>query len=114
MSRVVDTTSSERYLWGNGSIGWHLLNRAELSVNQESVPAGDRERCHFHWSARQFFYILQGQAVLEVDGRRYELGPGQGLDVPPGAPHQFISESAETVTFLIVSSPHLYGDRTNV
>lgn len=114
MLRVVDIRSSERYQWGNGSHGWHLLNHADLSVIQESVPAGDRERRHFHWTARQFFYILQGNAVLEVDGTRFELGPGQGLEVPPGAPHQFINESDEMVTFLVVSSPHAHGDRTNV
>jgi mannose-6-phosphate isomerase-like protein (cupin superfamily) len=112
--RVVDIQSAERYPWGSGSEGWHLLNRSDLSVIQERVPAGDRERRHFHASARQFFYVLQGRAVLDVDGSRFELGAGQGLEVPPGKPHQFANESAEEVTFLVVSAPHSHGDRTNV
>jgi mannose-6-phosphate isomerase-like protein (cupin superfamily) len=112
--RVVDITSGERYQWGSGSEGWHLLNRPELSVIQERVPPGDRERRHFHSKARQFFYILEGQAVLEVDGSRLEFSAGQGLEVPPGVAHQFMNESQGSVTFLVVSSPHSHGDRTNV
>jgi mannose-6-phosphate isomerase-like protein (cupin superfamily) len=111
---IIDITSSERYQWGAGSEGWHLLNRPELSVIQERVPAGDRERRHFHSFARQFFYILQGAAVLEVEGSRFELRAGQGLEVPPEARHQFVNESADIVTFLVVSWPHSHGDRTNV
>ena len=82
--------------------------------DQERVPPGDRERRHFHATARQFFYVLQGEAVLEVEGSRFELKPGQGLEVAPGAQHQFMNESAAAVTFLVVSSPHAHCDRTNV
>ena len=112
--RVIDSNSGERYQWGAGSEGWHLLNRADLSIIQERVPPGDRERRHFHSRARQFFYVLEGEAVLEVDGARFELKSGQGLEVPPGARHQFINESSAPVTFLVVSAPHSHGDRTNV
>ena len=114
MLQVVDVTSGERYQWGSGSEGWHLLNRPELSVIQERVPPGDRERRHFHSKARQFFYVLEGQAVLEVGGSRLEVRAGQGLEVPPGVAHQFMNESQSAVTFLVVSCPHSHGDRTNV
>lgn len=110
---VTDIATSERYQWGAGSEGWHLLNRADLSVIQERVPSGDRERRHFHSVSRQFFYILQGAAVLEVEGSRFELRAGQGLEVPPNARHQFENESGESVTFLVVSCPHAHGDRTD-
>lgn len=114
MLRIVDVTSGEYYRWGAGSEGWHLLNRAELSVIQERVPPGDRERRHFHSKARQFFYVLEGRAVLEVDDARFELAAGQALEIPPGTRHQFVNESTEPVTFLVISAPHSHGDRTNV
>lgn len=110
--RVVDISSAERYRWGRASEGWHLLNHPGLSVIQERVPPGDGERRHFHSKARQFFYILEGHAVLDVDGQRFELSAGQGLEVSPGVAHQFANESHAAVTFLVVSSPHSHGDRT--
>ena len=91
-----------------------MLNRPELSVIQERVPPGDRERRHLHSKALQFFYVLEGQAVLEVGGSRLEVRAGQGLEVPPGVPHQFMNESQSAVTFLVVSCPHSHGDGTNV
>jgi mannose-6-phosphate isomerase-like protein (cupin superfamily) len=78
------------------------------------VPPGDRERRHFHSKAQQFFYVLEGQAVLEAGGSRFEIRAGQGLEVPPGVPHQFMNESESAVTFLVVSCPHSHGDRINV
>jgi quercetin dioxygenase-like cupin family protein len=66
--RAVDIRSGRHYRWGASSEGWHLLDGADLSVIQERVAPGDQERRHRHAAARQFFYILTGQATLEIDG----------------------------------------------
>jgi len=112
--QVVDIKSVEQYQWGTASVGWHLLNCPELSVIQECVPPGDREKRHYHSKSRQFFYILEGLAVLEVDGTRFEIAAGQGIVVPPGIAHQFMNESQGLVSFLVISTPHAHGDRANV
>jgi mannose-6-phosphate isomerase-like protein (cupin superfamily) len=112
--QAIDITSAERYAWGSASEGWHLVKRPEISVIQERVPPGDRERRHFHSTARQFFYVLRGQAVMERDGARINLGAGRGLEISPGVPHQFMNESTSDVEFLVISCPPSHGDRTNL
>jgi mannose-6-phosphate isomerase-like protein (cupin superfamily) len=114
MSRKVDVGTAEHYRWGAASEGWHLLRRPDLSVIQERVPPGDAERKHVHARARQFFYVLEGRAVIDVEGGRVELTAGQGLEIPPGTPHQFRNDSPEPVSFLVVSAPPSHGDRTDV
>lgn len=111
---VSEIATAEHYRWGAASEGWHLLRRADLSVIQERVPPGDRERRHFHHRARQFFYILRGEATLEIDGVRHPLREGQGIEVPPGVPHCFANASAAEVIFLVVSAPPSHGDRVEV
>ena len=111
---VTDISTGEHYQWGNGSEGWHLLKREDLSVIEERVPPGDKEQRHFHNRARQFFYILKGTAMIEVDGKRRELRERQGLEIPPGVAHQFRNESNAEVVFLVVSVPMSHGDRVNV
>jgi len=111
---VVDIRSTRHYRWGAASDGWHLLDGADLSVIQERVPPGDQERRHRHARARQFFYILTGQATLEIDGRQVEVSAGQGIEVPPGTPHQFFNRSAADVEMLVVSSPRSHGDRQDL
>lgn len=111
---AVDISSARHYRWGAASEGWHLLERADLSVIQERVPPGDAERRHRHARARQFFYILAGEATLEIDGRDVVLAAGQGVEVPPGTPHQFFNRSAADVEMLVISSPRSHGDREDL
>jgi mannose-6-phosphate isomerase-like protein (cupin superfamily) len=111
--RAVDTTTARQYRWGQASDGWHLLERQDLSIIQERVPSGDRERRHFHRHARQFFYVLRGEATLEIDGQPCLLRAGQGVEVPPGVPHQFVNQSPADVEFLVISAPRAHGDRVD-
>ncbi|HVW05156.1 MAG TPA: cupin domain-containing protein [Vicinamibacterales bacterium] len=114
MAHIVDVDSCEPYQWGAKSEGWRLLDRADLSVIQERVPSGDRERRHFHAHARQFFFVLEGEAVIEIDGVRFALKSHQGIEIAPGAPHQFVNESSADVSFLVISAPRSHGDRTDL
>jgi mannose-6-phosphate isomerase-like protein (cupin superfamily) len=114
VAHIVDIDSCQPYQWGAKSEGWRLLDRDDLSVIQERVPSGDRERRHFHTHARQFFFILMGEAVIEIDGARFALKSGQGIEVAPGTPHQFVNESRDDVSFLVISAPRSHGDRADV
>jgi mannose-6-phosphate isomerase-like protein (cupin superfamily) len=106
--------AAEHYTWGEVCDGWHLLKLDGMSVIRERVPPGVSETRHRHSQARQFFYVLEGAAVIEVDGARHAVAAGQGLHVPPRVAHQFRNESADDVHFLVVSVPKSHGDRENV
>lgn len=110
---IKDLANAEHYRWGAASEGWHLLKRDDLSVIEERVPPGDREQRHYHTRSRQFFYILSGTAVIEIDGVRHTLRERQGIEVAPGLPHLFCNESEAEVVVLVVSAPKSHGDRVN-
>ena len=111
---IVDRSNVEHYLWGVHCDGWHLLKRDDLSIITERVPPGENEQRHFHVHSRQFFYILTGEAVIEVDGEKQILQAQQGIEIPPGVVHQFSNESNFDVTFLVISMPKSHGDRVSV
>lgn len=110
----IDITHAEHYVWGDICDGWHLLKLPDLSVIQERVPPNAGETNHIHSTARQFFYVLNGQACIEFDTDRVTLNPGQGVHVPPGTNHRFVNRSSKDVVFLVISSPSTAGDRTNL
>jgi len=112
--RVVDTDVAEHYAWGAGCDGWHLLRRDDLSVIRERVPPGAGETRHRHARARQFFFVLAGEAVLDLEGTPHVLRAGQGLHVAPGQAHQFRNQSPTAVEFLVVSAPRSHGDREDL
>lgn len=113
-NQPVDIGSAEHYRWGEGCDGWHLLKCDDLSVIRERVPPGAAEVRHRHARSRQFFFVLDGRALLEVDGVCHRLDAGMGLHVAPGVAHQFRNESRSDVHFLVVSSPRSHGDREEV
>jgi quercetin dioxygenase-like cupin family protein len=109
---VISTANAEHYHWGQACDGWHLLATDDLSVIEECMPPGAFEQRHRHAHARQFFYVLEGEATLELDGVVHQLRRGEGLHVPPGGAHQMRNESQGDVRFVVISSPKSHGDRT--
>ncbi|WP_374354741.1 cupin domain-containing protein [Chitinimonas sp.] len=114
IAQATSIATAQHYQWGEVCDGRHLLKEADLSVIQERVPAGAGEARHYHSRARQFFYILSGEARMEFDDQALPLCAGQGVHVPPGVVHRFANQSDAEVVFLVISSPSTAGDRTNL
>jgi mannose-6-phosphate isomerase-like protein (cupin superfamily) len=67
MPTTVSIENAEPHVWGQICDGWHLLKRDDMSVIQERVPPGGAEVMHYHAQARQFFYILSGEATMVLE-----------------------------------------------
>jgi mannose-6-phosphate isomerase-like protein (cupin superfamily) len=111
---AISKATAEHYIWGNRCDGWHLVKNPQLSIIQERMPAGTAEVRHFHHHAQQFFYVLAGEAVMEVDDRRVALHAGEGLWIPAGTSHVMKNGSGDEVHFLVISHPPSHGDRENI
>ena len=93
-SSSVSRANAEHYRWGNDCDGWHLVKDADLSVIEELLPSGAAEVRHYHQKAQQFFYVLSGEVMMEVEGRNTLLGAGSGICILPGARHQISNPSS--------------------
>ncbi|HUB18982.1 MAG TPA: cupin domain-containing protein [Acidobacteriaceae bacterium] len=111
MNHPVSTETAEHYTWGEVCDGWHLARSEGLSAIEERMPPGAKEQRHFHTKARQFFYVLEGELTMEIEGRLHALGERQGLEIAPGEKHQARNESSGDVRFLVMSAPPAQGDR---
>jgi mannose-6-phosphate isomerase-like protein (cupin superfamily) len=107
----VSRATAEHYRWGNDCDGWHLVKDEKLSVIEEFIPSGGREVRHYHERAQQFFYILAGEVIMEVEGRTNLLPSGTGIRILPGARHQISNPSSGPARFLVISQPPSQGDR---
>jgi mannose-6-phosphate isomerase-like protein (cupin superfamily) len=110
---VVSIENSEHSMWGTICDGWHLLQREEISIIEERVPAGGAEGMHSHNAARQFFYIHEGEGTMIFEHQKVILQKKQGVGIVPQIKHQFENRSAGDVHFLVISVPHAKGDRVN-
>jgi len=114
LMEIVSSENAEHYTWGGVCDGWHLLKTSNLSVIQERVPPGGTEVKHYHEKAYQFFYILTGEATIEIKDKKFVLDSSEGISVPPNVPHRLLNEGNQDLSFIVVSSPMSHGDRIPV
>jgi len=108
---MIDKHNAEHYTWGQNCDGWHLVQSPETSIIQERMPPRTSEVRHKHTKSWQFFFILNGEATMEVSGELQFLKAHQGIEISPDVPHQMMNTSDADVEFIVVSSPPSHGDR---
>ena len=74
----ISIATAQQYEWAGNCEGWHLVRAASLSVIEERMPPGTCEVRHWHARARQFFYVLSGTIVMEVEGASTSFPPVSG------------------------------------
>jgi len=71
---------------GGGYQIMHSSPGLELGVYVLVAPEPDRQQPH---EDDEVYVVLQGQGVLEVEGKAVELREGHAVFVPAGADHRF-------------------------
>ncbi len=63
------------------------LTRVNDAVVRLGVLKGE-----YHWHKHdredEFFYVVEGTFLVDLEGRTFELAPGQGVVVPKGVRHR--------------------------
>ncbi|WP_338868240.1 cupin domain-containing protein [Spirosoma sp. SC4-14] len=108
---IISAQNAEHYNWGNQCDGWHLIKSDSLSIIQERMLPGTSEIKHYHQQARQFFFVLSGEATMEIGNEKVVLKTHEGIEIPPRVAHQMRNDSAADVLFIVTSTPKSHGDR---
>lgn len=81
---------------GNGARTIPLVTRScgstSLINGMTEFAPGAKIGMHVH-NCEESVLILEGIAVAEIDGTRYDLKSGDTTWIPPNVPHRFINES---------------------
>ncbi|MVM37578.1 cupin domain-containing protein [Spirosoma sp. HMF3257] len=109
--KPISSQNAEHYTWGDQCDGWHLVKTDSLSIIQERMPPGTCEVKHYHQKAHQFFFILSGEATMEINQETIILEAHEGIEIPPLVAHQLRNDSTNDVVFTVTSMPKSHGDR---
>lgn len=110
---TVSRDNAEHYRWGDNCDAWYLVKDPQLHVIEEFMPPGAAEIRHHHTQAQQFFYILAGEVIMEIEGETTLIRAGSGIRVMPGKRHQVRNPSSTVARILVISHPPSHGDRVN-
>jgi len=93
----------EKQLADTCSYRWY--NQTLCQVNGSVVRLGVVQG-EYHWHKHdhddEFFYVLEGQLLIDLEGRTIELGPRQGTVVPKGVLHR--TRAPERTVMLMVEN----------
>ncbi|MDB6139550.1 MAG: hypothetical protein JWO94_2622 [Verrucomicrobiaceae bacterium] len=83
----------------DGSTIRSLLDKTNAPVQNQSlaeasIPAGGATQRHYHQQSEEFYFILEGEGTMEIDGDSREVGPGEAILIPPNAWHQITAISS--------------------
>jgi len=94
----------------HGTVNRRLISAQTVGARHVEVLVGTIEKNqgalpHAHPGIEQVCYLLSGSAVVEVDGERGELSPGDCCYFPPEKKHVFTVTSDEPARLLVIYSP---------
>jgi mannose-6-phosphate isomerase-like protein (cupin superfamily) len=73
------------------------------SLAEASLPTGGATERHYHKLSEEIYFILEGQALMEIDGDTQRVGPNDAILIPPGAWHQITATT--DIRFLCCCAP---------
>jgi mannose-6-phosphate isomerase-like protein (cupin superfamily) len=93
----------EKELADSCKFQWY--NQTLCQVNGSVVRLGVVQG-EYHWHKHdeddEFFYVVEGKLLIDLEGRTMELGPRQGTVVPKGVMHR--TRALERTVMLMVES----------
>lgn len=73
-------------------------------MEQSNQKKGGPPR-HLHYDEEEYFYVIEGKYIVEVDTERFELGSGDSLLAPRKVPHAWAFVGDNTGRLLISFAP---------
>ncbi|MBK1832891.1 cupin domain-containing protein [Roseibacillus ishigakijimensis] len=108
-------SAQQPFITADGSTIRSILDAANAPVEKQSlaeatVSAGGATQRHYHRLSEEFYFLLAGRAVMEIEGEEREVGPGDAVLIPAGAWHQI--RGLEETRFLCCCAPPYSHDDT--
>jgi len=89
------------------------FNQTLTKVNDSVVRIGIVEG-EYHWHKHddddEFFYVLQGQLLVDLEDRTIELNPNEGVTVPKGVIHRTRAPQKTVMLMVETSAIQPTGD----
>jgi quercetin dioxygenase-like cupin family protein len=103
----VEGEGEKLWFYGGGVHTW-LASGAETGgaflLFDDVMTRGKTTPLHSHPEVDETLYMLEGEILLNVDGREQPIGRGGMAMVPRGVPHAFLVTS-ETARILFLETP---------
>ncbi|MFI5341575.1 MAG: cupin domain-containing protein [Candidatus Methylomirabilales bacterium] len=113
---IVNRDQSQPFVTKDRSEIRSILDRTNSTASHQSlaeatIPIGEETEEHSHPRTEEIYYVLRGRGLMTLGGEQRDVGPGDGILIPPGTRHKIrnIAESA-LVILCCCAPPYSHED----
>jgi mannose-6-phosphate isomerase-like protein (cupin superfamily) len=78
------------------------LDPHKLRLHITEVEPGSRSHSAHTHTGVEAFYVLEGQATVEVEEERYTLGPNEALALDASRPHGIFNSGSTRIKYMVI------------
>jgi mannose-6-phosphate isomerase-like protein (cupin superfamily) len=107
---IVSRDRSVPFVTKDGSEIRSILDRTNSRATHQSLAEatlapGAGAAPHVHPRAEEIYYVLRGAGRMAVGTEEREVGPGDGILIPPGLRHTIQNVGPDPLVFLCCCAP---------
>jgi len=104
---IGERAMTERRPWGSYTI---LEERESYQVKRIEVLPERRLSYQRHEKRSEHWVVVEGEAVVTLEGREVRLSPGGSIDIPRMAAHRILNPGKGPLVFIEVQRGDYFGE----
>ena len=97
----------DRRPWGSFQV---LEDTESYKVKRLCVDPGQRLSYQKHARRAEHWVVVEGRAIVTLDGVEHDLGPGDSIDIALGTAHRVHNPGADELVFVEVQTGDYFGE----
>ncbi len=93
--------------WGRWEV---LLDEPNYKVKRITVLSGKRLSYQKHFRRQEHWMVVEGNAVVTLDGKEIHLKKGETIDIPREAAHRIANRHNSQMTFIEIQLGEYFGE----
>ncbi len=89
----------------------HALDVTAFGINALVLPPDTEWFEHYHDVQDEVYFVHSGRAGFEIEGERFEVGPGGAVHVQSTTPRRFWNAGADELVVLAIGGRDGYVER---
>ena len=93
--------------WGYYTV---LADEADHKVKRIVVYTGQRLSLQKHQQRAEHWFVLSGDGIVTLDGKRLNKKGGQSVEIPRGSSHRIENQGTSDLIFIEVQTGDYFGE----
>ncbi len=93
--------------WGKYFV---IEDEAHYKLKRIEVNPGQRLSYQFHHHRQEFWTIVEGEAVVTLDDKEFDLKYGESIFIPLGSKHRIENRGSELLVLVEVQTGTYFGE----